>query len=207
MARIGWRHLRTAALRALPALFVVPLLALGAVALTPGSACACSCAEMPTERAFAEADVVFVGRVVDRTVDRGFPWLVRSSADKAVWTFEVTATYKGDGVRRQEIVTADSGASCGLELSGPGPFVVYGTRDAAEPAPEEGQYAANLCGGSAPLTAAIERDLDDRAGAGVRGTPPGPSGGPSHGLPGAVLAALAALGAALASLAGWILLR
>ena len=41
-----------------------------------------------------------------------------------MWTFEVSRVYKDAVGRRQEILTAASGASCGLELSGPGPFLV-----------------------------------------------------------------------------------
>jgi len=60
--------------------------------------------------------------------------------------------FKGSAAQRQGVVSADSGASCGLELSGDGPFVVFANREGA-------QYTASLCGGSAPLTAALEADL------------------------------------------------
>ena len=109
--------------------------------------------------AFDRADAVFIGRVVAREPRRPFPWVFSSSTDPTVWTFEVTRVYKGEVRRRQEVVSPISGASCGLELRGSGPFVVYANHDAAGPvpAPGEGQLAAHLCGGSGPVTAEIRR--------------------------------------------------
>jgi hypothetical protein len=62
----------------------------------------------------------------------------------------VSRVYKGMVSTRQEIVTpGGGGASCGLELGGPGPFLVYAfdyPGHIYRLAP--GQYSSNLCSGS-----------------------------------------------------------
>lgn len=125
--------------------------ALGLVAATPGPACACSCVGFSLPESFARADVVFAGELVSR--DETF--------DKATLVFEVSSVYKGEAAKRQEIVTHASGASCGLELTGPGPHLVFGNAGGSEfePSPGEGQYVSSLCGGSQPLTDAIRAEL------------------------------------------------
>ncbi len=129
----------------------VSLLTTAAVLSRPSPACACSCGLVSPAEAFRQADAVFVGRLVDRQVDHGWP--LSGTDDKAVLTFEVGEVYKGRVRARQEIVTAVSGASCGLELTGPGPFAVYARSEAYRPAgpPAKDQYAASLCAGSAHL--------------------------------------------------------
>jgi hypothetical protein len=90
-----------------------------------------------------------------------------------VWTVEVDKIYKGEVQRRQEIVTMDSGAACGLELEGSGPFVIYATHDDPSLDPERDQYAAGMCDGSQPLTPEVEHSLDQQAPGGQ--VPPGGS--------------------------------
>jgi hypothetical protein len=135
---------------------------------TPASAC--SCVPATTADHVANADVVFTGTLVSREVSHpSAP--VFSSTDPALHVFAVDAVFKGEAARRQGVVSAAEGASCGLELAGKGPFVVFATDDPALPA---GQYAASLCGGSGPLTAAVDADL--------RGL--GPAAAPSAAAPG-----------------------
>ncbi len=62
-----------------------------------------------------------------------------------------------------------SGATCGLELVGEGPFAVFATRSADLGGEQfttlaDDQYAAFQCGGTAALTPALEAELAALAG-------------------------------------------
>jgi hypothetical protein len=132
---------RTAAVLLLAAL----LSAAGAALAGPAMACSCTTAE--TAAHVARADAIFTGRLVSREVSGG-----SSSADPALHVFAVAAVWKGEAAAQQGVVSAASGASCGLELQGEGPFVVFATRSG------DG-LAADLCGGTAAWSAAIEGEL------------------------------------------------
>jgi hypothetical protein len=171
------------------------LLAVAGVAVgTPASAC--SCAGIPSAgAAFASADAVFTGRLVAREV-RHPDWPVISSGDPALHVFAVDEVFKGVVHEEQGVLSADSGASCGLELSGSGPFVVFATGSDRE-------YSAGLCGGTTPATAEIRTEL--RA---LAETPPQPLAGAAGTDPsGPQWPVLAATGALVLALAGWVLLR
>jgi MYXO-CTERM domain-containing protein len=147
------------------------LLALLGVVWGPaGPASACSCVGGTTAEHVAGADVVFTGTLLSREVSHPSAPIF-SSDDPALHVFAVDTVFKGAAAQRQGVVSAADGASCGLELSGEGPFVVFATRDAALPA---GQYAANLCGGSGPLTAALAADLREFGGTAGPSTRPAP---------------------------------
>ena len=116
-------------------------------------AAACSCAGLSTAQQFARADVVFVGRLVERTVEEP----LTSSVDPARHVFTVDGAWKGEVPERAVVLSAESGASCGLELRGNGPFVVF--------AGDAGTHLdAGLCDGTTELTPAVEAELDDLAG-------------------------------------------
>ncbi len=123
------------------------------VVLAP-PALACSCAGAETDAGYAaRADAVFVGELVSRDVRD--PWF--SSVDHAVLTFDVTAVYQGEVFERQQVVTSPSGNTCGLELSGSGPFLLF-SRNPENPFAHDvvargGQLVADLCGGSRPVSA------------------------------------------------------
>jgi LPXTG-motif cell wall-anchored protein len=170
------------------------LLVAGVAVGTPASAC--SCAGIPSAAAaFASADAVFTGRLVSREV-RHPDWPMVSSGDPAVHVFAVDEVFKGAVHEEQGVLSADSGASCGLELTGPGPFVVFATGS-------DGGYSAGLCGGTTPATAEIETELRALADtppeplAGAGGTDPSGPSGP----------VIAVAGALVLALAGWLLLR
>lgn len=136
--------------RSLAAAGTVALL-LGLIVVTAGgsTASACSCASLTDEEAFAAADAVFTGALIDveELSQASF-----SSIDPQRFVFEVDAVFKGAAGVRQTIVTAREGASCGLEITGSGPFAVFATNDdyitsGAGP----GELYANLCGGTRPL--------------------------------------------------------
>jgi hypothetical protein len=108
---------------------------------------ACSCAELwSDEEAFAWADAVFLGELVD--YEPPPPRDVMSSTDPATWTFAVTEVYKGDVAATQEIVSSVSGASCGLEIPHTGDFYVFARTDNPMVEAGDGQLVADLCGGT-----------------------------------------------------------
>jgi hypothetical protein len=176
------------------------LSAAGLVVAAP--AAACSCAGIPTTAgAFASADAVFTGRLVSREVQHpNAP--MRSSEDPALHVFAVDEVFKGVVHEQQGVVSADSGASCGLELSGAGPFVVFAAGSAD-------RYTAALCDGSGALTPEVTeelRALADTASDGPAPPRPGAAGTDVPGLPTAVFATggAAVLGLALV---GWLLVH
>ena len=156
--------------RLLGAALTVPLLFGGLLLVTAGPAAACSCAIGSEAEGAARADAVFVGTLISqatqidprveraqreftRTSDqRVLVRALRNNTSRTVWTFKVSRVYKGAVGKRQEIVTAVGGSSCGLELRGPGPFLVFAYKPAGDRSRlEPGQYGSGLCSGSRPL--------------------------------------------------------
>jgi hypothetical protein len=101
---------------------------------SPERAYACSCVNRTDTQLAEDADVIFTGRIAEDRI-RG---------QSRTITFAVDRVYKGDAHTQQAVHTHASGASCGLEISGPGPFVVFANRDDTR-APD---LQANLCGGT-----------------------------------------------------------
>jgi hypothetical protein len=136
----------------------------GLLVATPASAC--SCVGGTTQEFLDRADAVFTGRLLSREEPRD---LFASSADPAVHLFAVDVVVKGEVREPQEVLSPVSGATCGLEIAGAGPFVVFATRSTELgyeqfTTLEDDQYAAFLCGGTAPLTPALEAELRSLAG-------------------------------------------
>ncbi len=170
------------------------LVVAGLVVAAP--AAACSCAGTPSSaEAFAAADAVFTGRLLSRELQHP-DWPIVSSGDPALHVFAVDEVFKGVVHQEQGVVSADSGASCGLELAGGGPFVVFATGS-------EREYTAGLCSGTGTVTAEIQTELRSLAGTPPRPLP-GAAGTAAFGLPRPVIAAAGAL---VLALAGWVLLR
>lgn len=110
------------------------------------SASACSCAGFTDKEAFEGADTVFAGTLLEIVTPPGDTY---SSADPERFVFDVDQVYKGDALVRQTIVTARDGASCGLEIAGAGPFLVFATTtDSIVTGAGEGELYSNLCGGT-----------------------------------------------------------
>lgn len=118
---------------------IVPLvLVVGA-----GTALACSCVPTTEQEQYGWADAVFEGKLVDVEPPPQQP--IMSSMDPATLTFEVSTVYKGDVDATQKVTTASGGGpSCGLELQGEGPYLVFTTADGDT-------LSANLCGGTRPV--------------------------------------------------------
>ena len=123
--------------------------------VAPAPASACSCAGGTTAEQFDRADAVFTGTLLSREVQHP-AGAVHGSDDPAVHVFALDVRYKGTASARQQVVSPDSGASCGLELTGDGPFLVFATDPADAP---EGQLAAGLCGGTAPSTPELTAEV------------------------------------------------
>jgi hypothetical protein len=109
-----------------------------------GPAHACSCLALTDEEAFEIADAVFVGELVGTELATD-PGPVYSSGDPERFYFDVDKVFKGKATDRQTILTARDGASCGLEIGGSGPFLVFAYRD-------RGDLQSNLCSGTRPLS-------------------------------------------------------
>lgn len=144
------------------------LAAAGAVVTAP-AAVACSCASEPSDVTAADrADAVFSGVLVGRDEPRG---LVRGSADGARLTFEVGHVYAGQVADVQVVLTASTGASCGWEMTGEGPFLVFarlGSDGIVGAAADD--LVTGLCDGSRQLSP------DEVAGGVAALSPPAPPG-------------------------------
>jgi Tissue inhibitor of metalloproteinase len=185
------------------------LLAAGLLVATPASAC--SCVGGTPQEFFDRADAVFTARLVSREEPRG---RLTSSADPALHVFAVDTVFKGTAHEQQGVVSPVSGATCGLELSGEGPFVVFATRSAdlggmRFTSLADDQYAAFLCGGTTSSTPALEAEL-----AALAGFPPATPAAPLPGAAGTVppgtnllAPGLLGTGALLLALGGMLVLR
>lgn len=103
-------------------------------------ACACSCVPMTEDEAYNRADAVFAATLVNRDE----PGKLFSSADPVELMFAVDAVYKGDVGAAQRVVTAQSSASCGLEVEVGKRYLVHADSTG-------GQLEASLCGGTRTL--------------------------------------------------------
>jgi len=175
-------------------------------------ASACDCAGSTTKEYFDRADAVFIGSLLSREVDGAGG----SSTDAALHVFTVDSVFKGTAHREQGVVSPRSGASCGLELSGDGPFVVFATRSAhlgggAFTELADGQYAASLCGGTAPATSGLEAELEALASLpadpGITNDPLPGGAGLEPASSSRMMPAVAGVGAVLVLAAGALLLR
>lgn len=173
------------------AALVVPVLML--VGASP--AFACSCVPFTQQEYLDRADAVFAGTLVDRQEP---PWgPVRSSMDPATLTFQVSGVYKGKVYERQEVTTAQSGASCGLEIEGEGPFLVF-----ANLSQTGDGLTAGLCGGTDELAevAPPSRSAAPPSGAPLAGS------SPSMALPDTLWPVVGAAAMVL-GLVGWLVAR
>ena len=118
---------------------------------TPQRAAACDCVELTDTEAYEFAEVVFTGTLVEINTPEGD---IVVSTDPERFVFDVDQVFKGEAQTRQSVVTAREGASCGLEISGPGPFVVFARLDdnvGLTSGALEGEVYSNLCSGTRPL--------------------------------------------------------
>ena len=140
---------------------IVAAMAAVLMVVSASPAYACSCAGGTDAEALARADAVFAGELVETRRPSGPEF---SSTDPMRLVFDVEVVYQGTVRARQSVVTAVSGASCGLELQGTGPFLVFAT---VEPqlglTGEDGEFFSSLCSGT---RAVGEVPLPDELGVG-----------------------------------------
>lgn len=108
---------------------------------------ACSCGVSEPSEAFERSDAVFVGEIEE--VRRPEPSDFRER--EARYIFSVGTVFKGDVYQQQSVVTHADGATCGMEISGPGRFLMFATttaNDPGGPAPADGELASALCSGN-----------------------------------------------------------
>jgi hypothetical protein len=142
---------------------VVGALSLVVVAAAPSFAC--SCAAMSTQQYVDGADVVATATLTGVEPPPKRP--VMSSGDPATYTFSVDRAYKGDVDEEVAVVSAVSGASCGLEGMREGRrYVVFASQSQGDDA-----LWAGLCGGTAPWSADLEADVVAAAAPGVAEPP------------------------------------
>lgn len=116
--------------------------AVALVVLPAAPSSACSCVQGTPQEYVDSADVVVLGTVTDRQGPPLRP--VMSSGDPATYTVQVEQVFKGDVPPTAYVLSADSGASCGLEgVEEGGRYVVFADRSG-------GELWASLCGGTAP---------------------------------------------------------
>jgi|GEM_PF-3197425 hypothetical protein len=113
-----------------------------ALALTAGGASACSCGGFTDQQAFDAADTVFLGEFADyEYIQDPDGDGVSASSDPADWAFAVSEVFRGEAYETQELSSAVSGASCGLEIAKTGAFYIF-----ANGGPDT--LTAGLCGGT-----------------------------------------------------------
>ncbi|MGH3362084.1 MAG: hypothetical protein ACRDOM_06460 [Nocardioides sp.] len=131
----------------------------GLVLLSPAPAWACSCAPPPTgaEEFTTSADVVIVGTITHREPP---PEPVSSTLDPATYTVAVSRVMRGEAGPTTWVLSAMSGASCGLEGIELGEeYVVFADR-------EGGELWANGCGGTQLATPGFVADVEAVTGPG-----------------------------------------
>lgn len=146
MRRLASRTLKVSLISALA------VAAFGAILVgSAENAAACSCATFTDDEAIEYADAVFVGTLAEIVTPEGEGY---SSADPERFVFEVDQVFKGTVYARQSIVTARDGASCGLEIGGPGPFVVFARieSDGSTEGATVGELYSGLCNGTRALS-------------------------------------------------------
>lgn len=109
---------------------------------------ACSCVAATEAQQFKRAGVVFKGTVAQREMPGGDH---HDGSAGVVYTFTATRVYKGKVLASQQVHTARDSATCGVALSGTGPFLIFAQRPrgATPTTPLE----MSLCGGSRPIGA------------------------------------------------------
>lgn len=142
-------------MRALRLLLAGVLGALSLVVLTTSPSFACSCVQASPAEHVDAADVVVLGTVVDRQGPPLRP--VMSSGDPATYTVEVERVFKGVVRPTVHVLSADSGASCGLEAEEGRRYMVFADRT-------RGELWAGLCGGTATADPQLVAEVEEAAG-------------------------------------------
>lgn len=132
---------------------VLVLITVGWVGVVIGAAPAgaCSCGMASDGAAFADSVAVFTGTLTERRDQARSGG--RSSANPVRLVFAVDRVYKGSAFAEQSVVNAASGSSCGLEVTGSGPFLVFTHDDPMLEGVVDGELATGLCSSTRNVTA------------------------------------------------------
>jgi hypothetical protein len=128
-------------------LSVTFLLGLVMLAAPVAQVIACSCAQMNREEALSNADVAFVGVVA--AIDDPSMGPMVSSGDPLRYTFALEETLKGELSGTLEVLSARSGASCGMEFGLAQRWRVFAYVD------ESGHLQSHLCSGNELLAEGV----------------------------------------------------
>lgn len=111
--------------------------------LRPQAAWACSCMQSTPEEQMERADVVFIGRVIDRKMKAvetqpfgGRTWVQ--------WTFEVESDQKGSVFEQVTVESASNSAACGINFQLGERFQVFANQNKTA-------LRASLCSGTRAL--------------------------------------------------------
>ena len=133
---------------------VVWLLSLVMIGVRAEPASACSCIGGRTAGDYlSEADAAFVGDVIaTRLADPEFAdqGNLRLGSLRMIFTFDVTEVRKGDVADRQEVVSWQDEAACGVNFQINRRFVVYARRGASVGGAADA-LSTSLCDGSSQL--------------------------------------------------------
>ncbi|MEO6715283.1 MAG: hypothetical protein ABIM89_17930 [Mycobacteriales bacterium] len=137
-----WRRLLLALLALAAAVHVA--------AAAPAGACSCTSGPSGDQQYVGWADAVFVAEFVSYSPPPQRATM--SSMDPAVWTFAVSAVYKGEVAAQQDVVSASNGASCGLELPHAGRFLLFASTSGDPATTVDGPVLySHLCAGNRAL--------------------------------------------------------
>lgn len=136
--------------------------ALSIVVVGAGPSFACSCVTAEAAAHVGGATVVVSGTVTDVVPPRSTK--VMSSMDPATYIVEVDQVFKGQAGPTVEVLSPNSGASCGLENVAPGRrYVVFASHQSMEGTDTDHLWA-NLCGGTGPATPELLAAVEEATG-------------------------------------------
>lgn len=140
----------SASMRAFRVLCASLFAALSIVVVGAGPSFACSCVSGDAAEYAGRATVVVSGTVTDVVPPPKAAMM--SSLDPATYVVAVDQVFKGEAPATLEVLSPNSGASCGLEGIEPGRrYVVFASHQSME-GHDADHLWANLCGGTGPAT-------------------------------------------------------
>lgn len=126
------------------------LIAAGVMVAPASSAYACRCVPATARAQMNSSDAVFTGRLV-KVETRSGDGAHRAEWYERVFTFQVGRVYKGVVASVAEVASLSGEASCGLDLHGDGPFVVFA--DVTGAPPGQPRYFSDSCTGTGRVSA------------------------------------------------------
>lgn len=136
--------------------------ALSIVVVGAGPSFACSCVGGDAAEYAGRATVVVSGTVTDVVPPASAKEM--SSLDPATYVLDVDQVFKGKSGTTLEVLSPNSGASCGLENVVPGRrYVVFASHQSMEGADADHLWA-NLCGGTGPATPELLAAVEEATG-------------------------------------------